>query len=147
MRSSFTLVVLLLLGTDAMAQRDTIIIHFAFNRAEIRAVDTVLLDSLALLPLRSIMLEGHADSSGSDLYNEGLSLRRAAAVRSYLLSRGLGDSLFVRMEGFGRRRPYDAVNRDLNRRVVISWEKVAVTRVVVEEKIVEKKAIAVIANP
>jgi outer membrane protein OmpA-like peptidoglycan-associated protein len=40
-------------------------------------------------PSHRIVLEGHADRSGSDLYNEDLANRRISAVRNRLLLRGI----------------------------------------------------------
>lgn len=62
---------------------------------------------------------GHTDSSGSDAYNERLSLLRAEEVKRYLVGDcGIADT---RMEavGVGSRFPYDAENPkgDVNRRV------------------------------
>ncbi|MBM3555624.1 MAG: OmpA family protein [Alphaproteobacteria bacterium] len=64
-----------------------------------------------------LVIEGHADATGSDAYNDALSERRAAAVARYLADRhGVDPSrLFIR--GLGARDPLDrsdptaAVNR------------------------------------
>jgi len=37
-----------------------------------------------------VTIEGHTDSIGSDAYNQRLSERRAAAVKQYLVSKGVG---------------------------------------------------------
>ena len=42
-------------------------------------------------PSKSITIEGHADEQGTREYNLALGARRAAAVQSYLVSRGLTD--------------------------------------------------------
>lgn len=53
---------------------------------------------------RLIEVAGHADSTGPAEYNMGLSLRRANAVRDYLVSKGVeADRLVVR--GYGESRP------------------------------------------
>jgi outer membrane protein OmpA-like peptidoglycan-associated protein len=40
-------------------------------------------------PKRNIIVEGNTDSQGSESYNQGLSERRAASVRDYLVAHGL----------------------------------------------------------
>jgi len=69
-----------------------------------------------------IVVEGHTDSKGSDSYNLELSARRAEAVRSYLVSRGIDESR-IRAEGLGLTRPVadnkSAEGRANNRRVEI----------------------------
>jgi outer membrane protein OmpA-like peptidoglycan-associated protein len=69
-----------------------------------------------------IVVEGHTDAKGSDAYNLELSARRAEAVRSYLVSRGIGESR-IRAEGLGLTRPVadnkSAEGRANNRRVEI----------------------------
>ena len=56
-----------------------------------------------------VMIAGHADKSGSDQYNVGLSQRRAANVRSYLAGRGIPDGVMT-TEAFGESRPLAFVN-------------------------------------
>ncbi len=71
-----------------------------------------------------VMLAGHADRSGSDQYNVGLSQRRAANVRSYLAGRGIPDGVMT-TEAFGESRPLvetaDGVREPQNRRVEITF--------------------------
>jgi outer membrane protein OmpA-like peptidoglycan-associated protein len=87
---------------------------------------------LLAYPGLEIEVEGHTDSVGSDEYNVGLSERRAASVRSYLVSQGIPRETIEAM-GFGESRPVvsnsTAAGRQQNRRVelVISGEPIAVT--------------------
>lgn len=71
---------------------------------------------------RSIVIEGHTDSQGSNSLNERLSEQRAQSVKDYLVSRGV-DSSRVRTVGFGEDRPIatnrTAEGRAMNRRVEI----------------------------
>ena len=65
---------------------------------------------------------GHADSRGSDEYNQGLSERRASSVAGYLINRGvIRERLFV--AGMGERSPIASNDTDAgraaNRRVEI----------------------------
>jgi OmpA-OmpF porin, OOP family len=71
-----------------------------------------------------VMLAGHADKSGSDRYNVGLSQRRNAAVRGYLETRGIAGSA-IATEAFGESAPLvqtaDGVREPQNRRVEVSY--------------------------
>jgi len=46
-------------------------------------------------PSHRIVLEGHTDRSGADLYNEDLANRRISAVRSRLLLRGISNDRVI----------------------------------------------------
>jgi outer membrane protein OmpA-like peptidoglycan-associated protein len=67
-----------------------------------------------------LQVEGYTDSIGSDQYNQGLSEKRAATVRDYLVSSGVSINNVV-AEGFGKADPVadnsTAAGRKLNRRV------------------------------
>jgi OOP family OmpA-OmpF porin len=51
-----------------------------------------------------VMITGHTDSVGSDAYNQGLSERRANAVRSYLVNQG-ADGNMLEAKGMGESKP------------------------------------------
>lgn len=51
-----------------------------------------------------IEIEGHADERGTEQYNIQLGARRAAAVRDYMVSRGIPDGR-IGTNTFGRARP------------------------------------------
>jgi outer membrane protein OmpA-like peptidoglycan-associated protein len=78
---------------------------FAPDSAQIPAAGCRQLDAVALglrvLPgTPRILVEGHTDAAGTDPYNEALSLRRAQAVRDYLVGRGVSpDWLATRGRG------------------------------------------------
>ena len=66
-------------------------VQFAFDSAELLPSARPQLDALAegirLLPeLQTVVIEGHTDALGTDHYNEQLSLKRAYAVKRYLVS-------------------------------------------------------------
>ena len=68
-------------------------ILFGLDSAEIPpsahdVLDTVV-EWLRADPMRQLILRGHADPSGPEAYNLDLSARRAEAVASYLLERGV----------------------------------------------------------
>lgn len=52
----------------------------------------------------SIMIEGHADERGTREYNLALGARRAAATRSFLVSRGVAASR-IKTISYGKERP------------------------------------------
>jgi outer membrane protein OmpA-like peptidoglycan-associated protein len=78
-------------------------------------------------PHRTLMIEGHTDSTGSDSYNLDLSQQRAAAVRNFLIMNGIGSDR-VMARGYGEAYPVTTNDTESgrlqNRRVevVISHE-------------------------
>lgn len=81
-----------------------------------------LAEVLASNPERTVLVEGFTDSVGGTAYNQQLSERRAAAVRSALLGMGVTADR-VAMRGYGESYPVaandTAGNKQLNRRVEI----------------------------
>ena len=53
---------------------------------------------------RALAIEGHADERGTREYNLALGAKRAAAVKSYLVSKGMLESQ-VRTISFGKEKP------------------------------------------
>jgi outer membrane protein OmpA-like peptidoglycan-associated protein len=86
---------------------------------------------LLTYPGLELEVEGHTDSMGTDEYNQGLSERRAASVRDYLVSQGIPQATIEAM-GFGESRPVvgneTASGRQRNRRVelIVSGESIDV---------------------
>jgi outer membrane protein OmpA-like peptidoglycan-associated protein len=70
--------------------------------------------------IEQIRVEGHTDSDGNAKKNKRLSLQRAQAVRSFLISYGIDAQRMV-AQGFGEERPVDTNNtqegKQKNRRV------------------------------
>lgn len=101
-------------------------ILFETNKSELRAASLARLDEVAQLlnqsPERSVRVEGFTDSRGSDSTNRNLSVARAEAVRTYLVTRSV-DAARISAVGFGEERPVasnDSVEgRANNRRVEI----------------------------
>jgi outer membrane protein OmpA-like peptidoglycan-associated protein len=82
-----------------------------FDKAVIKPEGKSKLDDLST-KVRGINLEvviaiGHADSIGSDAYNQRLSVRRAEAVKAYMVSRGVEPNR-VYTEGKGEKQPVTA---------------------------------------
>jgi outer membrane protein OmpA-like peptidoglycan-associated protein len=81
-----------------------------------------LADVLKEYPQRNVLVEGFTDSVGASDYNQGLSDRRAQAVRTVLLDSGVGAERITN-RGYGETFPVatnsTASGRQLNRRVEI----------------------------
>lgn len=62
-----------------------------------------------------LIIQGHADLIGSDEYNYWLSGARAAAMKSYLVSRGINADR-IRIHAYGKERPITLDNSSAGRR-------------------------------
>ena len=90
--------------------------EFDSDRMTVPARETLdhVADAIKAQPGLEIEIDGHTDSRGSDAYNQRLSQRRADAVRSYLVTRGVeGRTLVAR--GFGESRPVASNDTDEGR--------------------------------
>jgi outer membrane protein OmpA-like peptidoglycan-associated protein len=90
-------------------------VNFDFDKADIRFDARPVLDE-AIATLKqegtiAIVAEGHTDSRGTDEYNQALSLRRAKAVRDYLVAGGI-DAARIQVEGYGESRPVASNDTD-----------------------------------
>ena len=99
---------------------------FASNQAVLKAAGKAKLDDLIGkvkgINLEVIVAVGHTDSKGSDKANQALSVRRAEAVKAYLVSKGIEKNR-VYTEGKGSKQPVadnkTAEGRAKNNRVEI----------------------------
>ena len=77
-------------------------------------------------PTLHLIVEGHADIVGSNEYNYWLSGSRAAAMKSYLVSRGINAER-IRIHAYGKERPItldtSSEGRKANRRVEFKLTK------------------------
>jgi outer membrane protein OmpA-like peptidoglycan-associated protein len=101
-------------------------VFFDFDRSELSAEARPIIADAARNAkaggVSRIMVTGHADRAGADRYNQGLSERRAAAVRQELVRQGVPDGQIV-TAGRGESDPAvptpDGVREPRNRRVEI----------------------------
>ncbi len=98
-------------------------LEFEFNKATIRPHSFASLDRLAALLIEkkfNLKLAGYTDNVGSQAFNLGLSKDRAAAVKDYLVSKGVAEGQ-IQAEGYGKEHPIatnrTAKGRQINRRV------------------------------
>src|SRR5918999_1418294 len=81
---------------------------FDFDKSVIKPEGSSKLDDLASkvkgINLEVVIAIGHADSIGSDAYNQRLSVRRAESVKAYMVSRGIEPNR-VYTEGKGEQQP------------------------------------------
>ena len=99
---------------------------FDFDKSVIKPEGRSKLDDISAkakgVNLEVVIAIGHADSTGSDAYNQRLSVRRAESVKAYLVSKGI-EANRVYTEGKGEKQPVaDNKTRDgraKNRRVEI----------------------------
>jgi outer membrane protein OmpA-like peptidoglycan-associated protein len=102
-------------------------IRFKFDQDKLTEESKLILDRVASVlkrfPEEKIEILGHTDNIGDDLYNMGLSERRAISVKNYLISKGVnGKNLYT--AGCGERKPIatneTAAGRAINRRIEFS---------------------------
>lgn len=84
-------------------------IFFDYNTATLSPVSKPELERMTELlrghPNLKVEIGGHTDNIGSARYNEELSMRRAEAVRDYLVVTGGVDSTRISVKGFGYTKP------------------------------------------
>jgi outer membrane protein OmpA-like peptidoglycan-associated protein len=99
-------------------------VQFVSGSAVLTKVSTVELKKVVKAlnenPTLKLFVEGHTDASGNDKINNPLSLKRANAVKAYLVAQKI-DAARLTAEGFGSSKPIadnkTAKGKALNRRV------------------------------
>jgi peptidoglycan-associated lipoprotein len=81
-------------------------LHFGYDSADIRAEDTLallaVLKRLGTNPQVQLQITGCCDPRGTDQYNYELGMRRARAVRDWLVARG-ANAARIKLRSAGRR--------------------------------------------
>ncbi|OFW17482.1 MAG: peptidoglycan-associated lipoprotein [Acidobacteria bacterium RIFCSPLOWO2_12_FULL_67_14] len=90
-------------------------VFFGLDSAELdeagRSIVTANAGLLKKYPAWVITIEGHCDERGTAEYNLALGERRAAAVRTYLVSLGLAPDR-IRIVSYGKEFPFDPGHTD-----------------------------------
>ena len=102
-------------------------ILFATNKSDLNANSKAALNQCANVLKNNadcdIAILGHTDNTGSDAINNPLSVKRAQAVQTYLLSQGVSATQIRTVDGQGSTNPVadnsTAAGRQQNRRVEI----------------------------
>jgi len=99
--------------------------YFDFDKYDIKPVYNDLLVEISMilkeqLPETLVLIMGHTDNSGTESYNENLSMRRAEAISQSLKESGIDSSRII-IRGYGEKNPASSnkteEGRSLNRRV------------------------------
>jgi OmpA-OmpF porin, OOP family len=123
----------ILVGRKTMLPSDLL---FDFNKSDLRESAKVGMMKLCLLidqnPALYCWIEGHTDLVGGDEFNLNLSIKRAEAVRNYLVHSLKVDGTRIITRGFGRYEPIvttgNAQQQSANRRVEIRMRKTPPTK-------------------
>lgn len=113
----------------APARRELLVLHgahFAFDKSSLTPIAKDTLRSVVALlnahPEANVEIQGYTDSVGTARYNQALSVRRAEAVKDYLVAQGISAGR-ITVRGFGESQPVGdnrtSEGRAANRRVVI----------------------------
>ncbi|MEL7186506.1 MAG: OmpA family protein [Pseudomonadota bacterium] len=116
------------LCSDAFARFAPGSIYFKESTTEFRPSAYPRLEQVVALAdacrAARIVVTGHSDSSGTETWNQSLSLRRAEAVTEYFASKGVAKDR-IRAEGAGSAQPIASnktrYGRSLNRRIEIEF--------------------------
>ncbi len=99
--------------TAEKAQGLDMLINFNLDSAELTDTAAANLEKFAKalkdqrLAAAKFVIEGHTDASGGESYNQSLSEKRANAVTSFLVSRGITSSK-LQAKGIGESNPREA---------------------------------------
>lgn len=110
--------------TVERVSRDVILVHFDSDvlfavdsaalspgaQGAVSQVAQVLLD----YPKTAVVVQGHTDSTGSEQHNQDLSERRARAVQSFLIGRGIDNGRMTAV-GYGESLPVASNDTDWGR--------------------------------
>ena len=93
-----------------LAKSDFERVYFAYDKSTLSEQAKKTLEKLACWmqknPCAKIVVEGHCDERGTVEYNMGLGLRRAQAVKDFLVTQGI-DAARIRVISYGKNKPVD----------------------------------------
>ncbi len=94
-------------------------IHFESGKATVRVTSGPLLNDVVKTlnehpEVRQVEIQGHSDGGGPEAANIRMSIKRADAVRQYLLSQGIEERRLV-VKGYGSSQPIEPNETDLGR--------------------------------
>lgn len=132
-KTMLTLSFLFLIFIYTFGQGQTLIktVYFEYDNYQLDAEEKSKIDSLLLdYKISAINIKGHCDKNGNNSYNDNLSFKRVKAVKEYLLSREINDSI-IHINAFGKRKPINnnknedemALNRRVEMEVVCIYNK------------------------
>lgn len=88
------------------------------NNNKLKVASLVQLDELVNLinkhQASNLVIEGHADSNGSDVFNLELSQKRTESVKKHLMEKGIAGSRLTAI-GFGESKPITSNKTALGR--------------------------------
>ncbi len=103
------------------------VVYFEWDRSNLNQEANAVIDQAVARAracnVSAVAIVGHTDTSGSNVYNMGLSERRASVVREALIARGLSASAMTtqsRGESELARATRDGVREPLNRRAAVT---------------------------
>ncbi len=120
---------LLTRGIGQESRRDSLVVHFAFNKYDSVEEGSEVLKghwkelTAAMENPDSITITGYTDTAGTEAYNKNLSLMRARHIAGWFSAMMMDDAGFggkIRVQGMGKQRPVSAVD-SLNRRVELRF--------------------------
>ena len=106
------------------------LVFFDFDKSAVDTsgqdvIQSVAAKIVARTDIKSVVVTGHTDSSGSNAYNQRLSLKRANAVKEALVEQGVADAL-IRVDALGEKDQLVATPNNTrepaNRRAEIRFE-------------------------
>jgi outer membrane protein OmpA-like peptidoglycan-associated protein len=117
-------------------------VHFALDKSNLSLASTKVLDQIITVlqanPYLSFDLAGHTDPRAPQAYNQALGMRRAVAVRNYLLKRGIEPQrMTIRSEGFSKRQSSEIGKQPyaLDRRVEFEYRDLRGSQLEVIDKL------------
>lgn len=91
------------------------LVHFAYDKSDLTDSSRAALDDKVQVflanPAMRILIVGHTDNRGTGAYNLALGTRRAAAVRDYLVAKGVASSR-IQLETRGETQPIASGNTE-----------------------------------